>query len=909
MSVAARLALLMLGGTLALAGTAARTARAQMAEPPRPPAEAPPPAPGELDASKLSKVPKLKKFVEAEYPKEAVDKGISADVVLLISISAQGKVDSVGIAEPVDPPGMGFEEAATIAVQQFEFEPAEVDGKPIAVQISYRYHFKLAPKAPPPPPAEPSPAAPATPAPAPAPAAPKREPVVNFSGQLRERGTRLPMAGVLVTVFRDDGPAAVGFEASADATGAFRFFDLAPGNWKILIEAPGYFPFRTAEEIHAGEATNVVYYVEKGTYNPFDVTVTATRPRKEVSRTVIASAEIDKVAGTAGDPLAVIQNLAGVARPPLLSGLVIVRGSAPEDTQYFLDGASIPLIYHFGGLRSVVPIGIMDSLEFYPGNFSPSYGRAIGGVIDVQVKRLQPKKVSGYADVSLLDTSLYLEAPLGNKGGVAIAGRRSYLGTVLGATLPSDGGFNLTVVPRYYDYQFIANYRPAPAHDLRAFFIGSDDRFAVLFSDPGDFSTQVTGNAFSAFSTFYRSILTYRYLPGNGFENLAQVSQGRNEFGFSLGQLFLNINIYSNQLRDTAKKTFTDWLAASVGLDTAFYKASGVVRLPPPPKEGQPMQPNDGLKPSLQTEFDNVPYWSPGAFAELEIKPWKGMLILPGVRYDYFQRVHEGNLQPRLTMRGQVTEQWTIKGGAGLFTQEPQFDETDSHFGNPNLKSERAWHYSVGAEYKPRPYITLDATLFYKDMSHLVSGTGAADASGTPLRYDNNGTGRAYGFEIIARHDFSHNFAGWLTYTLSRSTRHDSGATEDRPFDFDQTHIVNVVGTYSLPRNWSVGGRFRYGTGNPTTPIVGRVYDASRDEYDPIYGKVNTARVPSFNQLDLRVDKRWIYQSFMLDFYLDLQNVYNRANPEGLTYNYNFSKRGIQQGLPIFPILGVRVDF
>ena len=908
-----RIAIALLLATAAAA--AASPARAQMIEPQRPPAEPPPPAPGELDASKLSKVPKLKKFVEAEYPKEALDKGISADVVLLISIDAQGKVDSVGIAQPVDPPGIGFEEAATLAAQQFEFEPAEVGGKPIAVQISYRYHFKLAPKAeaPPPPPLDTAPVAPAPPAPVEtAPVAPARAPVVNFTGQLRERGTRLPMAGVLVTVFRDDGPAPVGFENAADATGAFRFVDLAPGTWKILIEAPGYFPFRTSEEVRAGEATNVIYYVEKGTYNPFDVTVTATRPRKEVSRTVITAAEIEKVPGTAGDPLSVIQNLAGVARPPLLSGLVIVRGSAPEDTQYFLDGASIPLIYHFGGLRSVVPIGIMDALEFYPGNFSPSYGRAIGGIVDVQIKRLQPKKISGYADVSVLDTSLYLEVPLGNKGGIAIAGRRSYLDFILNATIPSDAGFNLTVAPRYYDYQVVANYRPAPAQDLRAFFIGSDDRFAVLFQDPGDVSTQVTGNSFQSSTTFYRSILTYRYLPGNGFENMAQVSGGQNKFGASFGKLFFNVDILSAQLRDTAKKSLGDHVTASLGADIAYAKASGLIRLPPPPKEGQPQATFD-LDNLTTTQFDNVAYWSPAGFFELEIKPVPGLLILPGVRADYFTRVHEGILQPRLTVRDQIRQRWTLKGGVGLFSQEPTFDETDSHFGNPKLKSERSIHYSAGVEYKPAPFLTLDATTFYKDMSHMVSPTGAqyTDAAGNlqPLRYDNKGTGRAYGLELVARHEFSHNFTGWLAYTLSRSTRRGSGATEDRLFDFDQTHILSVLGTYTLPRNWSVGGRFRYVTGNPTTPIVASVFNSSRDEYDPVYGKVNTARLPSFNQLDLRVDKRWVYQSWMLDFYLDVQNIYNRANPEGQGYNFDFSKTRVQQGLPILPILGVRADF
>ena len=99
---------------------------------------------------------------------------------------------------------------------------------------------------------------------------------MNFAGVLRERGTRLPMAGVLVTVFRDDGESPIGFEATSDAAGAFRFFDLAPGDWKVLVEPPGYYPYRTTETIKAGERIDATYYVERGEYNPYDVTVTAT---------------------------------------------------------------------------------------------------------------------------------------------------------------------------------------------------------------------------------------------------------------------------------------------------------------------------------------------------------------------------------------------------------------------------------------------------------------------------------------------------------------------------------------------------------------------------------------------------------------------------------------------------------
>ncbi|MES1171855.1 MAG: TonB-dependent receptor [Bacteroidota bacterium] len=909
----------LLAAAVALA-SGPRAARAQSSEGlgmPRPEA----PSDGkQVEAKKLTKVPKQIKSVAADYPKEALEKGITADVVLLLDINAEGKVDTVGIAEPATPPGLGFDEAAMIAAQQFEFEPAEMDGKRIPVQISYRYRFTLAAPKPPepaPPSPQPQPDAGATPAAA-QPAAPPAAapaPVLNFAGLLRERGTRLPLAGVLVTVFRDDGAKAVGYEATSTADGAFQFFDLTPGDWKVLIEPPGFYPYRTTETIKAGERIDTTYFVERGSYNPYDVTVTATRPRKEVSRTVITAQELDKIPGTFGDPLAVIQNFAGVARPPPFSGLLIIRGSAPEDTRFFTDGAEIPLVYHFGGLRTVFPVGIIDSIAFYPGNFSPMYGRAIGGIVDVQIKKLQPKKLGGYVDINLFDSGAFLEVPLGNKGGIALAGRRSYIDYLLKAAVPDNAPVNLITAPRYYDYQLVANYRPAPAHDIRAMLFGSDDRLELLFRNPGALTAQISNNSLGFSTTFYRSMLTYNFVPNDRWENSFKISQGRNWIDVGFGQLQFHLNTYVSQIRDTVRFKVGDWLTLVGGADVQFSQTDVFVRLPLPPREGQPQDMNGppDLSNILTTDRKGIKLWSPAAFVEAEFKPVPGLLLLPGLRADYFDSVSQGSWQPRATARWAASDKWTAKGGAGLFVQEPTPDQTDPVFGNTALKLERSLHLSMGTEYKPRPQITLDATLFYKHMYDLVSGTDeqVMDANGMArrLNYKNTGSGKAYGIELVARHEFTNKFAGWLAYTLSRATRHDDGATADRLFDYDQTHILTMVGSYMLPRNWQIGGRFRLVSGNPVTPVTGAVYNASVDRYLPTYGQVNSARLPLFHQLDVRLDKRWVYQRWMLNLYLDVQNIYNHVNADNYDYNFNFRKSNPQQGLPILTILGIKAEF
>jgi hypothetical protein len=149
---------------------------------------------------------------------------------------------------------------------------------------------------------------------------------------------------------------------------------------------------------------------------------------------------------------------------------------------------------------------------------------------------------------------------------------------------------------------------------------------------------------------------------------------------------------------------------------------------------------------------------------------------------------------------------------------------------------------------------------------------------------------------------------GWVAYTLSRAERRDSGAAGFRLFDFDQPHILTAVGSYRLPSNWEVSSRFRLASGSPHTPVIGRVYDAARDDYQPLYGAVNSARNGTFHQLDLRLDKRWVYQRWMLNLYLDLQNVYSRRNPEEVDYSYDFSQSATGHGLPVLGIFGIKAE-
>lgn len=838
------------------------------------------------------------------YPAEALQDRVHAVVVVALEISDSGQVVSAtaGSATVIPENGAplpddgryGFAQAAVDAAKGLVFTPAQYDGMPFAVQIDFTYRFTLPPR---PPEEQPAPEVVVE---------PPRPSVINFKGKLVERGTRSDVPGALVTVFRGEGEDAEGFEATTAADGTFEFYDVPDGTWSVRVEREGYVTITTEEEFSSKEVVEARYWIEKGSYSPYDVMIEAERPRKEVNRRSLDAAEIAKVPGPiANDPVLVVENLPSVART--LGGDIIVRGSGPMDTGVFINGINVPLIYHFGGLKSIVPGNVIGGIDFYPGNFSAAYGRGMGGVLDLRLKRLEPDRVRGSADISVLDTSLYLEVPISKNAAIGFAGRRSYIDFLLNAAIPEDADIALTSAPRYYDGQIFGNWRPDAAHEVRWLALGSDDLFELLFDDPAvDPSGIVQSNELSARTSFARAIADYRYTPSPKFNNLLRLSAGRDAISFSvLGAIGADTNVVTVQARDTATWTFNDRFTLDAGMDAMVSRFGGTLKVPGFAREGEEMQfdPEAIRTTALGSDpaFDLAPF--------VEARATFGKLsLVPGLRLDYFGQVGDVSIDPRLTARYELPGDVAVKGGVAVVHQAPSFLDVDPVLGNPDLGLQRALQYSVGVEWRPNDVVRIDATAFYKDMQNLVSSTEALIERGgemVPAIYDNNGEGRVYGGEIFAEHAFSNNFRGWLSYTLSRAERRDSGSSELRLFDYDQPHILAVVASYALPRHWEIGARYRVVSGSPDTPIIGGIFSSQRDEYLPVYGAVNSDRLPLFQQLDVRVDKTFVFDTWKFSAYLSLVNSTNHRNVESRTYNFDYTQKGSVAGLPILPILGV----
>ena len=910
--------------------------RAQLEQQPTDFEAAPPPQ----KAPQLTRAPELLKSVDPIFPPEAQAEGRGGEVVLQITIDAAGRVTRLDVKQSA---GADLDFAAMGAAANFIFSPAEIDGKAAPVALEYRTVFEVQEVV--------------TQVEAPAPELPENfqeaedTRPVNLIGLVREAGTKAPLAGVEIVLEPQlDGKASDAAVPDAetlddgeyrseysDSNGRFAFRGLPPGKNRLSFGYPGFEPAYVEEKIEEGKRSEIIVYLTPRQTNQFETVVRERRAQKEVSKIALSREEVRRVPGTFGDPLRVIENLPGLARAPFAGGALIVRGANPQDSGVYFDGVQIPLLYHFGGLTSVVNPEFLEDINFYPGGFGAYYGRATAGIVDVDSRKLNLNRFRGYAEVDLLDAGFFFGGPLkiGNLPTFtfAAAARRSYIDALIPIVLEAvtaPGGQSVVATPVYWDYQVKIEAAPIPGNRFSLFAFGSDDDLKVITSGGNDSG----GVSLGVKQAFHRLVGRWETrLPG-GVRHFFQpyVGLNWNDLGFDseLG-LAGDVGIYTwdwgirDELRVTANENFEfavglDYLANTFGVEFSFpvpQEVGGFPRVVPRfPPENQKFG-SDGLTQGL------------ALYSEAVLKPFSGFTFVPGIRAEYaglwindqdtegseVEGIDVGlwNVDPRLTFRWDALKNTTLKGAFGLYRQTPNGQQLSQESGNPYLNQPRALQTILGVEQSLSDSLFLDVQMYFTSRDLLVQGTNEVALRGEgevdPISFTNQGRGRTSGIEVLLRQNVTKNFYGWIAYTLSRS---EIDLSEDfdvfRLTGFDQTHILTVVGQSNLPYGFTVGGRFRLVSGNPTTLPVGSLHDLDTTNYGRL-ASVAPGRLPAFNQLDIRIDRKWVFDNFSMVTYLDLLNVYNAQNAEGYQDDYRYREREPISSLPILPVLGLSGEF
>lgn len=847
---------------------------------------------------KLTRPPKLLKFVEAPYPESEKAAGKQASVILQIAISATGSVDDAIVLQSA---GAAFDQAAVAAVRQFAFEPAEIDDKPAPIRIQYRYEFVLKEEAP---------------------------TTGILEGVVRSRGTGEPMAGVRVEL--DNG-----LFAETDAEGKFSFPDLEPGARKVTLSRGDLKALQTEESIVAGEKLQASYDVdlapaaapgdddEEG--DDLEIVIVLPTLTKQVVSVKVEADQARRVAGTQGDVLKIVENMPGVARASAGSGQIVVWGASPEDTRVYVDDVRVPLLYHFGGLRSVVHTDLVQSVELIPGGYGSTYGRGLGGLITVATRDPDPKRRHAALQLDLLDASISGSGKIVEGWTFAGAARRGHLNSTLSVATDRDVE-EYFPIPDYYDAQLRARRSLGEKRYVELGGLLSSDRVSRSVSavDPAERKRETKELSFERVYARYVSTENdgseTRLTPWFGRERSSLEAR----FGGTPTELSRRSRQYG--LRIGHAQRVSELLTTSVGLDleaeSATLERSGSVSTPP--REGDAR--TFGQPPSSEINSSTWKTLSGSAapYVEGDIGLLGGQLhVVPGLRVEPFfiavdrrappqgdfppvgAYTSDLSLQPRLSLRYRPSERAGFKAAWGRYFQAPQAEDQSPVFGNPLLSVADATHYLVSTEVRVLEKLSAETTAFYSRSDGLaVRNPSRAPLLGQALIGE--GEGRAFGAQFLLRHDLSNGFFGWVAYTLMRAERRDRPDADWRLFDFDQTHVLTALASYELGWGFDLGVRFRYATGYPRTPVVDAYYDARRNLYEPVLGQRNSIRIPDFAQLDVRLSKIFKLAGTKLELYADVQNVTDRENAEELVYGQDYSERRNIRGLPILPVVGAR---
>jgi len=727
----------------------------------------------------------------------------------------------------------------------------------------------------------------------------------TLRGTIVDRATHQPVGGAVIQ--------AGGELAASGDDGTFEL-ELPAGTYAVTVGADWLEPVSREVALHGLATIEIAVVPRSETIEVHDLAPSAVGE-------ITVDAKFARAVPGGGDAAKIVQSLPAVARPAAGSTEIVVWGAAPSETRIFVDGVPVPALYHLGGYRSAVGNDLIGDIHLAPAAFGVDRGRAIGGVIDIGMA--DPAKVPAWrAQADVLDGSVEGKTTLGDAT-IAAAVRQSWLDQAVGVIEDPHTLAPNAPLPRWTDAQVVARAPLADDLVLTAWALGSLDTLdrTLTATDPAaersDNIDQKTA----------RGQVSIRHDRADGYE-LGQIWVGRDHAREDLAVGPITANQISDAwvggARGLQRRRLGHGLALAVGVDLdgelAELHRRGSLTIPAREGDlhifGQP--PGDDVAadtwhastvdaaghaaldashgPFTATAGVRVDAW---LLTASRLSPRIGSIINVASQQLLFTE------DPRGSLKLHVTDELDLRADGGLYHQARAASDASAMFGTPDLGLEQAWHAIVGGQWRFAPF-ALEAAGYARWLDDLV----ARDLAVTPKlahALTQDGIGNVYGVQLTARVIGWHGLSGWLSYNLSRSRRKDADDQPWRFFDHDQTHGLIAVAGWEHGA-WTLGGRLRFATGEPRTPVLGAFFDTRTGRFEPIRGEHNGTRLPAFFAADVRAERRVPLGPTHGAIYLEVQNLTNRANAEELIYSADFTEQGYLTSLPLLAIVGLRVE-
>ena len=734
----------------------------------------------------------------------------------------------------------------------------------------------------------------------------------SLNGRIIDVQTQQPLVGATILL---EGTS---YGVVTDETGYFVIDEIPSNSYNVFASYLG-FETQILSNVIVKSVGNIPLLFELETASEsLDEVVIVRSPFRTsrdtpLSTQTFSAVEIETYPGGNNDITKVVQSMPGIS--PSIGGFrndIIIRGGAPNETVYYLDGIEIPNINHFstqgsaGGPVGMINVSFVRDVTLSSSSFGAEYDNPLSGVLAFEQREGNPNEFGGNFRFGASEAALTLEGPLFRKDKDIPAKttflfslRRSYLQFLFEL-------IGLPIRPDYWDYQWKIKHEIDSYNTLTFIGIGAIDDFSVKAPDAFDDEQQATLDQVPIIDQRSTTVgLSWKrnYKNGKGFMTTA-LSTNRLENIFSryednttkTGTIFQNDSYeWETKLRYQTTHFVDQWKwAAGFNLQKSSYKNNTVFNY-------------YSISYNSTLNFAKYGFFIKGSRKFLDDR----MNFSLGLRTDA-DSFSQGstlldNVSPRAALSYSLSEnqQWKLNASVGRYFKIPTytmlgFQDSRSFFVNKDASYVRSDHYVVGLEYNLTPISRVSVEGFLKNYANypisVIDGVSLANKGGGFEVLGNEeilseGTGQSSGVELLFQQKLSKNFYGVFAYTyfFSEFTGIDKVS---RPSVWDSRHLISFSGGYKLKRSWEVSARWRYAGKNPYIPTN---LEASIDSYPEIildYDRLGEVTLNSFSQADIRFDKKWNFKNLSFNLYFEVQNFLAQPNPTPEEYGLNRDVNG-----------------
>lgn len=740
--------------------------------------------------------------------------------------------------------------------------------------------------------------------------------VGSLKGIVIDSDTKSPLIGANVILVGHS------IGAATNTEGDYSISNIPVGNYTVQFRFVGFETVtKTDVIIRSDRTTYINTELSMSAISSDEVVVTSgyfhANEEKISSMANFSYEEIRRSSGAAGDVSRIIMTLPSVAKIDDQKNSLIVRGGSPNENAFYIDNIEIPNINHFpiqgssGGAISLINVDLIQEVDFYSGGFSSLFGNKLSSVMDIQFREGNRQEFDGQLNLNFAGFGGVFEGPLGKKGSWLLSLNRSYLDFIIDMVAVGS-----TVAPTYGDVNFKIVYD-----------INSDNRitFLGIFGDEHMHSDRQNGIdndmiIYAKQDNFNGTTgINWRTLWGQtGYSNTSlsfTIDQFKEDYFRTATDLLFFVNRSSEKslkFRNVNHLILSQNNTIDFGIDarqhlneyenyhTGFTDSYGAVH-------------EEKL---LHLDFNEI---DAGGFLSYTHKIIPEMKINLGLRTDYFSFNERVNFSPRISLNYDLSVRTSLNASVGIYHQNlPSILLTQNSSLKDN-KSLSARHYIAGISHLISEDTRISLEAYKKEYQNFPLDPEKPqtfivdeiyESEGLYTSHENlidKGIAESWGIEIMLQKKLAKDFYGIISGSYFRSRYKDlNGNWHNRTFD--NKFLFNVEGGYKPNEEWEFSLRWVYAGGRPFTPFD---IQASTETGTGVFdlNRINNDRLPEYHSMNLRVDKRFHFESTNLVIYLSIWNAYNRKNVAMKFWNEINNEEDTIYQWSLLPILGVEFEF